>query len=146
MVLGVKNPPAGVDIRDVGVQSLGRGDPLRRARQPILVVLLGESYGQRICGLQFIGWAKWVPGHDRSDLVYTHHWATVKRIWSWKGLHSVTWEEEHETWFQIMRLLPTELLVSQSILFTCFLLCEMGILTILYHCWENKIRQRQWRN
>ena len=54
----VKNLPA---IQKTRVRSLGWEDPLRRARQPTTVFLLGESQGQR----SLVGYSS--LGHKESD-------------------------------------------------------------------------------
>ena len=45
--LAVKNLPAMQEPQEIRVRSLGREDPWRRAWQPTLVFLPGESHGQR---------------------------------------------------------------------------------------------------
>ena len=63
MALAVKNPAANAgDVRDPWVQTLGREDPLERARQPTPVYLPRESRGQRI----LVAYNPW--GHKESDM------------------------------------------------------------------------------
>ena len=46
MAQWVKNLPAMQELQEIGVQSLGREDPLEKGMQPTLTLLPGESHGQ----------------------------------------------------------------------------------------------------
>ena len=46
MTQGVKNLPAMQELPEIGVQSLGREDPLEKGLQPTATFLPGESHGQ----------------------------------------------------------------------------------------------------
>ena len=46
MTQRVKNLPAMQELQEIGVQSLGREDPLEKGMQPTATFLPGESHGQ----------------------------------------------------------------------------------------------------
>ena len=57
-----KTPMCFRNCMETWVQSLGHEDPWRRARQPTLLFLPGESHGQR----SLVGYSPWA--HKESDM------------------------------------------------------------------------------
>ena len=55
MTQGVKNLPAMQELPEIGVQSLGREDPLEKGLQPTATFLPGESHGQT----SLVGYSPW---------------------------------------------------------------------------------------
>ena len=88
----VKKLPA---IQEAQVRSLGREDPQRKEWQPILVLLPGESHGQR----SLVGYSSW--GRKDSDMTerLTHGPYSLNPQVNMRASHTWIWSFRDPSFF-----------------------------------------------